>query len=242
MDICINYSQKKQTSHPRDLYLIQSLGQRQNPLECKWNNKQIQRIIYSFRFKKRFLTRKPILYYCNSTATQQISLISWTVEANPGPTILKRQSKPDTTNKAKRRSAPKCQICTKPCKRNQQRLICDCCFESTHVCCASSSVPNPSMSNEKIYSWTCQGCLMSVLPLYHQEDIEQSLKNTQTLGASANDLIDIDVTNPHLEALEKRPKHLKFMHLNTQSMVSTFDELLLTVKEYPFDVITMSET
>ena len=49
VDICINYSQKKQTSHPRDLQLIQSLGQRQNPLECKWNNKQIQRIIYSFR-------------------------------------------------------------------------------------------------------------------------------------------------------------------------------------------------
>ena len=152
VDICIKYSQKKQTSHPRDLHLIQSLGQRQNPLECKWNNKQIQRIIFSFRFKKRFLTRKPILYYCNSTATQQISLISWTVEANPGPTILKRKSKPGTTNKAQRRSAPKCQICTKPCKRNQQRLICDCCFESTHVCCASSSVPNPSTSNEKIHS------------------------------------------------------------------------------------------
>ena len=28
VDICINYSQKKQTSHPRDLHLIQSLGQR----------------------------------------------------------------------------------------------------------------------------------------------------------------------------------------------------------------------
>ena len=66
MNICINYSQKKQTSHPRDLHLIKSLGQRQNPLECKWNNKQIQRIIYSFRFKKRFLTRKPMQLNCNS--------------------------------------------------------------------------------------------------------------------------------------------------------------------------------
>ena len=79
---------------------------------------------------------------------------------------------------------------------------------------------------------------MSVLSLYHQEDIEQSLNlDTQTLGASANDLLNIDVTDPHLEALEKRPKHLKVMHLNTQSMVSTFDELLLTVKEYPFDLV-----
>ena len=148
-------SAEKKTSDPRDLHLIQSPGQRQNSLECKWNIKEIQRIIYSLRFKKRFLTRKPILYYCSSTATQQISLISWTIETNPGSTISKRKPKPDTSNKAKRKSAPKCQTCTKPCKRNQQRLVCDCCFESTHVRCASSSVPNPSMSNEKMHSWTC---------------------------------------------------------------------------------------
>ena len=32
------------------------------------------------------------------------------------------------------------------------------------------------------------------------------------------------------------------MHLNTKSMVSAFDELLLKIKQYPFDVISMSET
>ena len=32
------------------------------------------------------------------------------------------------------------------------------------------------------------------------------------------------------------------MHLNTQSMVSAFGELLLTIKQYPFNVISMSET
>ena len=32
------------------------------------------------------------------------------------------------------------------------------------------------------------------------------------------------------------------MHLNTQSMVSTFDELVLTIQQYPFEVISMSET
>ena len=45
----------------------------------------------------------------------------------------------------------------------------------------------------------------------------------------------------HLQSL-MRTKHLKVMHLNTQSMVSAFDELLLTIKQYPFDVISMSET
>lgn len=32
------------------------------------------------------------------------------------------------------------------------------------------------------------------------------------------------------------------MHLNTQSMVSTFNEFALTVKSYPLDIITLSET
>jgi len=32
------------------------------------------------------------------------------------------------------------------------------------------------------------------------------------------------------------------MHFNTQSMVSAFDELLLTIKQYLFDMISMSET
>ena len=32
------------------------------------------------------------------------------------------------------------------------------------------------------------------------------------------------------------------MHLNTQSMVSTFNELLLTVNSHPLDIVTLSET
>lgn len=45
----------------------------------------------------------------------------------------------------------------------------------------------------------------------------------------------------HSEALNCRSKQLKLIHLNTQSLVSTFEELLTTIKEYPFDVIAMSE-
>ena len=35
---------------------------------------------------------------------------------------------------------------------------------------------------------------------------------------------------------------LKIMHLNTQSMVSTFNELLLTVNSYPLDIAALRET
>ena len=51
-----------------------------------------------------------------------------------------------------------------------------------------------------------------------------------------------DSTDEHPEALTSKSKQLKLMHLNTQSMVSTFDELLVTIREYPFDVVAMSET
>ena len=50
------------------------------------------------------------------------------------------------------------------------------------------------------------------------------------------------MTYTYMQALTDREKQLKIMHINTQSMVSTFDDLLMTLRQYPFDVITMSET
>ena len=46
----------------------------------------------------------------------------------------------------------------------------------------------------------------------------------------------------HLNALEERSQQLKVLHINTQSMTSTFDSLLMTIDRYSFDIITMSET
>ena len=46
----------------------------------------------------------------------------------------------------------------------------------------------------------------------------------------------------HLEGLNNRDKQMKIMHINMQSMISTFDGLLMTLRQYPFDVISMSET
>ena len=50
-----------------------------------------------------------------------------------------------------------------------------------------------------------------------------------------------NVFNEHLEALNRRSKQLRLVHLNTQRVVSTFDELQCTINEYPFDIIAMSE-
>ena len=51
-----------------------------------------------------------------------------------------------------------------------------------------------------------------------------------------------EAANEYLEAVTSRPNQLTLVHINTQSMVSSFDELVLLIKEYPYDVITMSET
>ena len=57
-------------------------------------------------------------------------------------------------------------------------------------------------------------------------------------------LDEVDTTfaeDLHLEALKQNSKQLTVMYINTQSMISTFDNLLLAVDRYKFDVITMSE-
>ena len=76
-----------------------------------------------------------------------------------------------------------------------------------------------------------------MLPFHSVRSIDQ-----QHEGNNQNDSISSDAVNEHLEALTSRPNQLRLVHINTQSMVSSFDELILFIKEYPNDVITMSET
>ena len=47
--------------------------------------------------------------------------------------------------------------------------------------------------------------------------------------------------NNHAEKLKEYWKHLSMAYLNAQSMISTFDEFLMT-HENQFDIVTLSET
>ena len=76
-----------------------------------------------------------------------------------------------------------------------------------------------------------------MLPFHSMRSIDEQYECT-----NQNDSISTDIVNEHLEALTCRPNQLRLVHINSQSMVSTFDELTLLIKEYPYDVITMSET
>lgn len=53
---------------------------------------------------------------------------------------------------------------------------------------------------------------------------------------------DPDFVHEHLHVLQERSHQVRIFHINTQSMASSFVELLATIDEYPFDIATMSET
>lgn len=48
--------------------------------------------------------------------------------------------------------------------------------------------------------------------------------------------------NKHKAALENKENLLKFLHLNTQCLVSTFNESYITLTKYQFDLVAISET
>ena len=68
--------------------------------------------------------------------------------------------------------------------------------------------------------------------------IRQSRELAQA-NDSNNVVTDADV---HLQDLLSKGNQLRIAHLNTQSMVSTFDKFQATMVEYPICVMTMSET
>ena len=131
--------------------------------------------------------------------------------------------------------APRCPQCEKPVQQNHKRLQCCKCFELTHRRCASSHYANFSSAAMPI-EWTCPNCTLSELPFFHSNelvDMPSIYENTSVFDSTLD---------PHRDAIAMRPKQVSFIHLNTQSMTSTFDELLITVQDYGFDIITLSET
>ena len=79
----------------------------------------------------------------------------------------------------------------------------------------SASIDPKYVSSSTPKQWVCPKCILSLLPFQ---------------------MHDLSLSDDEWE------KQLKIMHINTQSMVSTFDGLLMTLKQFPFDVVSMSET
>ena len=52
----------------------------------------------------------------------------------------------------------------------------------------------------------------------------------------------VEYENIYILNFKSHREHLSIRHLNTQSMVSSFDEFHVMLQEHPFDILTLSET
>ena len=74
-----------------------------------------------------------------------------------------------------------------------------------------------------------QKCVLCEIPFHTQSNLD-----TSDLSTSGDDQF---IQDEILKVLEEKNTQLKIMHLNTQSMVSTFNEFALTIKSYPLGII-----
>ena len=119
-----------------------------------------------------------------------------------------------------------CSMCLKTVRKNSKIVSCDRCQQKSHLRCVD---PRKKAS---ITEWLCPQCLPSILPFCNVRDL--SLIDQEIAQQEHQDL--------ELERLNQNRNLFSIAHLNTQSMVSTFDEFMLFVNRYDFDVITLTET
>ena len=119
-----------------------------------------------------------------------------------------------------------CMICSKTARKNSKLVNCCRCHQKSHLRCV-----DPKMRSN-ITNWMCPQCLPSILPFCNVRDLLDI--NEEIIQQHHQDL--------QLQKLNENRHLFSIAHLNTQSMVSTFDEFMLFVNKYNFDVITLTET
>ena len=132
---------------------------------------------------------------------------------------------------AARVSTTACPQCGKTVRRNQKRFLCCVCQDLHHARCKFFRGDFPEI-------WTCPKCTVSLLPFHGQSD--RHFDEDPTITSSEDE--SARLSDGIVDILNEKACQLRIMHLNTQSMTSTFNEFALTIKTYPLDIITLSET
>ena len=167
-------------------------------------------------------TKSRINYYANCAATFNLAL-SGDIELYPGP------------GSNVRNNTPKCSLCKKGVGTTRKRLQCSQCRNLTHINCSNIPKTEQNTILQTIYAWFCSDCTLSTLPFYHSRDLNMSL----------SDGSDYDVPlsqNEHHQKLNEHYKHTSIAHFNTQAIMSTFNEFVMMLQEYQFDIVALSKT
>ena len=88
----------------------------------------------------------------------------------------------------------------------------------------------------KVCERVCESC-------HFKELLFSGLREFQEITATSTTTINsVEYENIHILNFKSHRKHLSIEHLNTQSMVLSFDEFHVTLEEHPYDILTLSET
>ena len=116
--------------------------------------------------------------------------------------------------------------------RNQKRVNCEICFDQYHR-------KYVNILGENSTSFVYPEYTISLLPFSTCNDYQMLniIENNEEPDNFSEHYVD-----NHLRASTNRANQLSFMHITTQSMVSTLNQLVYTMNQYSFDVIAMSQT
>ena len=167
---------------------------------------------------------KPVLYYNSSSATHRL-ILSGNIETHPGPANRDNQQ---TKPKSDRLPSSTCELCNKTVRIKSKKLMCIHCKSLVHLQCSTLKAILIIENSRKAHEWVCP---FSGLREFHE-----------ITATSPTTITSVDYENIHILNLESHGKHLSIGHLNTQSMVSSFDEFNVMLQEHPFDIMTLSET
>ena len=176
---------------------------------------------------------KRIPHYPNCVATFQLLMTSGDISPSPGSVSVTVKPAANNRRNNSTSSVAICPQCEKSMGRNHKRFLCEVCILFTHARCSGAACTNlKQIRADMPVTWTCDRCTLSTLPFHACPELDTTVVSH----------VDETITDEIHEILNSNNNQLKVMHLNTQSMMSTFNEFLLTTKTYPMDVALLSET
>ena len=125
----------------------------------------------------------------------------------------------------------KCDTCDKTIRSNSKKTYCTVCRNITHLKCVT---PNKKILSNLTQDWMCSTCIQNILPFSKVRDLhvlDSSLINEA-----------VEYQDQHLNMLSKHRCYTSVVHINAQSLPSSFDEFSRTMTRYQLDILTVSKT